>query len=119
MIFWYNYLWETYCFCLRHLSVSPSTCPHYQIRIGGHLTVSRAKENNRWPSIKQKKIATEMALYPYSVEQTSVWLSVRTYKPRGTCVTWRTIGNSKFSLILFILFLLVCLFFKPCVTKNG
>jgi hypothetical protein len=37
-------------------------------------------------------------------------LSVCPYEPRGTCVTWRTMGNSKFSLILFIPFLLVCLF---------
>jgi hypothetical protein len=29
------------------------------------------------------------------------------YKPRGTCVTWRTMGNGTFPLILF---LLVCLF---------
>jgi hypothetical protein len=36
--------------------------------------------------------------------------SVRRYKPRGTCVTWRIKGYSKFSLILFIPFLLVRLF---------
>jgi hypothetical protein len=36
--------------------------------------------------------------------------SVCPYKPRGTCVTWRTMGNSKFSLMPFIPFLLVCLF---------
>jgi hypothetical protein len=37
-------------------------------------------------------------------------VSVRPYEPRGDCVIWRAMGNSKFSLILFILFLLVCLF---------
>jgi hypothetical protein len=36
--------------------------------------------------------------------------SVRPYKHRGTCETRRTIGNGTFSLILYILFLLVCLF---------
>jgi hypothetical protein len=34
-------------------------------------------------------------------------------------VTWRTIGNSKFFLLLVIPFLLLCLLFKPCVTKIG
>jgi hypothetical protein len=47
---------------------------------------------------------------PQSGEHIALHLSVCPYEPRGTCVTWKTMDNSKFSLILFIPFLLVCLF---------
>jgi hypothetical protein len=80
------------------------------------------RQGNSTHYFNTDKLRSQIKIIVQSVSHSqslSVSPSVRTYKPRGTCVTWRTIGNSKLALILFIPFLLVCLFFKPCVAKNG